>query len=76
MQPAKPRGRPKLSDENKKVRINITLNKSVYKKLKELKIKISPFVENLLINSLQMRGLLKNTATAEARVQVPAAAYS
>ncbi len=47
MRPAK-RGRPKLSDDYKKKRINISLNKYVYKKLREKGYNISRLIEMLL----------------------------
>ncbi len=40
--------RPTKSKEEKKVRINITLDKSVYKNLKEKNVKISTSINQLL----------------------------
>ena len=40
--------RPKLKQEEKKVRINITLDKSVYKNLQQKGVKLFPAINKLL----------------------------
>jgi hypothetical protein len=40
--------RPRINDKDKKVRINITLSKSVYNNLKNKHIKTSSFIDRLL----------------------------
>ena len=68
--------RPRINDKDKKVRINITLSKSVYNNLKNKHIKTSSFIDRLL-----RVALTDNTSSIDSfaeisrsRVQLPSKA--
>ncbi len=65
--------RPKKKEEERKVRINISLSKSVYKNLKKKGVNISGTIERLLkVAYFNDRNFENNLAAT--RVQIPAGA--